>query len=98
MLYGTEKGTIGHLAVSLLDSTKALSKTWELPDGPSGTAGSGGRGVNALSSFDLTQDGIEELIVGRGDGSVTVRRPAKGRGALGIEDPGRRRHEHRSPS
>ncbi|CBN79191.1 Bardet-Biedl syndrome protein 7 [Ectocarpus siliculosus] len=50
-------------------SGMGMDQTWELPGG-----GDVGRGVTALKRYDLTQDGIAELIVGREDGTVTVYR------------------------
>lgn len=65
VVYGTDNGTLGHLSVSGLS---LLRKTWELPDD-----GGVGRGVTALTRYDLTQDGVSELIAGREDGTVTAR-------------------------
>lgn len=75
IVYGTDKGTIGHLCNPGTDGGDILRKTWELSAGGAtmSVEGSGRRGVTALKSFDLTQDGVEELIAGREDGSVTVR-------------------------
>lgn len=64
-MYGTENGTIGHVSAS---GSSQLRKTWELPG-----RGGVGRGVTALRRYDLTQDGVVELIAGRDDGTVTVR-------------------------
>lgn len=65
-MYGTDNGTLGHVAASGT-APSLLHKTWELPGG-----GGVGRGVTALKRYDLTQDGIAELIVGREDGTVTA--------------------------
>ncbi|CAN0125804.1 unnamed protein product, partial [Ectocarpus sp. 12 AP-2014] len=68
VVYGTDNGTLGHVSASGT-AASLLHKTWELPGG-----GGVGRGVTALTRYDLTQDGIAELIVGREDGTVTVYR------------------------
>lgn len=65
-MYGTDNGTLGHVSASGT-AASLLHKTWELPGG-----GGVGRGVTALTRYDLTQDGIAELIVGREDGTVTA--------------------------
>ncbi|CAM9658675.1 unnamed protein product, partial [Pylaiella littoralis] len=70
VVYGTENGTIGHVSAS---GSSQLRKTWELPG-----RGGVGRGVTALRRYDLTQDGVVELIAGRDDGTVTVYRFAGG--------------------
>ncbi|CAM9371775.1 unnamed protein product [Ectocarpus sp. 13 AM-2016] len=66
VVYGTDNGTLGHVSASGT-AASLLHKTWELPGG-----GGVGRGVTALTRYDLTQDGIAELIVGREDGTVTA--------------------------
>lgn len=80
VVYGTNRGTIGHLGVAP-DGANFLKKTWELPaargtgssfGGASGGS-DGGRGVTALKACDLTHDGVQELIAGREDGTITVR-------------------------
>lgn len=65
VVYGTDNGTIGHVSPS---GPSQLRKTWELPGG-----GDMGKGVTTLRRYDLTQDGVAELIAGRDDGTVTVR-------------------------
>lgn len=73
VIYGTDNGTIGHLGTSE-PGAKCLRKTWEIPGSGFGLQGGGaGRGVTALKRFDLTQDGVDEIIAGRDDGTVTVR-------------------------
>lgn len=72
VVYGTEKGTIGHLAVTTKDGTECLRKTWEFSAGVGVGGGDGGRGVTAIASLDLTRDGVEEVVVGHHDGTVTV--------------------------
>lgn len=64
MVYGTDNGTLGHLSVS---GPSLLRTNWELLDD-----GGVGRGVTALARYDLTQDGVSELIAGREDGTVTA--------------------------
>eukprot|EP00752_Nemacystus_decipiens_P012116 g10741.t1 len=64
VVYGTDNGTLGHLSVS---GPSLLRKTWEILDD-----GGLGRGVTALTRYDLTQDGAFELIAGRDDGTVTA--------------------------
>ncbi|CAM9337349.1 unnamed protein product, partial [Hapterophycus canaliculatus] len=64
IVYGTDSGTLGHISP---DGPSLLRKTWELPGG-----GVVGNGVTALKRYDLTQDGVAELIVGREDGTVSA--------------------------
>ncbi len=64
IVYGTGNGTLGHVNAS---SPMQLRKTWELRD-----RGGVGRGITTLKRYDLTQDGVAELIAGREDGTVTV--------------------------
>lgn len=73
MVYGTDHGTLGHLGPAPIGAT-SLRKTWELPNGGTGSKGRGGvgRGVTALKRCDLTQDGVAEIVAGREDGTVTV--------------------------
>lgn len=65
-MYGTDNGTIGHVSAT---GPSTLRKTWAIPGG-----GGVGRGVTTLRRYDLTQDGVGELIAGREDGTVTVGR------------------------
>jgi Bardet-Biedl syndrome 7 protein len=62
IIYGTDNGRIGKLSVVGGD----LSRGWELPSEPhSGT-------VNCIESFDVTKDGVPDLVVGRDDGSMQI--------------------------
>ncbi|CAM9764264.1 unnamed protein product [Scytosiphon promiscuus] len=70
IVYGTDNGTLGHASPN---GTFLLRKTWELPG-----VGGVGKGVTALKRYDLTQDGVAELIVGREDGSIAVYRFLEG--------------------
>ncbi|CAM9167863.1 unnamed protein product [Discosporangium mesarthrocarpum] len=91
--YGTDQGVIGHLA-SVRDGqgddagANWLRRTWEIKGGFStgllgGTgngAGTGAGGVATITAHDLTQDGVNEMIVGRENGLIQVYR-FKGREA-----------------
>ncbi|CAN0393384.1 unnamed protein product, partial [Scytosiphon promiscuus] len=70
IVYGTDNGTLGHTSPN---GTFLLRKTWELPG-----VGGVGNGVTALKRYDLTQDGVAELIVGREDGTIAVYRFPEG--------------------
>lgn len=89
VVYGTDRGTLGHLALAP-DRANFLKKTWELPAGGGSDAARGGggggggrgRGVTSLKACDLTQDGVQELVAGREDGTITVRRGTGKRGVV----------------
>mmetsp|Transcript_40095 Transcript_40095/g.99095 ORF Transcript_40095/g.99095 Transcript_40095/m.99095 type:complete len:815 (-) Transcript_40095:119-2563(-) len=75
MIYGTENGIFGQL---LLDDN-SMRRGWEV-GGRSVSAlgksaqrtGRRGGGITALTSHDLTHDGVADVIVGRDDGALQV--------------------------
>lgn len=70
VLYGTEQGVVGQL---FLDGEKAR-RGWVIDPSSSSTGGWGSRaGVSALhGDCDLTGDGVNDVVVGRDDGSLEV--------------------------
>lgn len=62
VLYGTSDGKIGLMEMGL---EEPIPK-WELPNEKRLA------GVNCLDSFDITNDGVLDLLVGREDGMIEV--------------------------
>jgi Bardet-Biedl syndrome 7 protein len=67
VLYGAENGLVGQL---LLD-TDEMRRGWVIDPVLEGRRGKAG-GVQCLGAHDLTQDGVKDVLVGRGDGGVEV--------------------------
>jgi Bardet-Biedl syndrome 7 protein len=65
IVYGTESGTLGQLQI---DGGSRMRKGWTVSaDRKMGTAS-----INALHCYDLTKDGVNDILCGRDDGSVQV--------------------------
>lgn len=62
LLYGTSDGKIGFVTIERTGSTHK----WEIPNNKKNG------GVLCLDNYDITADGIKDLIVGRGDGLIEV--------------------------
>jgi Bardet-Biedl syndrome 7 protein len=62
VLYGTSDGKIGLMEMGL---EEPIPK-WELPNEKRLA------GVNCLDNFDITNDGVMDLLVGREDGMIEV--------------------------
>lgn len=69
VLYGTEQGVVGQL---FLDGEKPR-RGWVIDPSSSSTTGGSRAGVSALhGDCDLTGDGVNDVVVGRDDGSLEV--------------------------
>jgi Bardet-Biedl syndrome 7 protein len=62
IIYGTEDGRVGQL---LLDPT-AARRGWTLENKTQMS------GVNCMHSYDITHDGVSDIVVGRDDGTIQV--------------------------
>ena len=69
---GTDQGTLSHFSPTP-SGAQHLRKLWQLPPGGNLSGGGiAGRGITAIKHFDLTNDGVAELVAGREDGTITV--------------------------
>ncbi|XP_019647281.1 PREDICTED: Bardet-Biedl syndrome 7 protein homolog [Branchiostoma belcheri] len=62
LLYGTSDGKVGMVQINSLSP----SHRWELPNEK------GHGGILCLDNYDITSDGVQDLLVGRDDGLVEV--------------------------
>ena len=61
LLYGTDNGIIGTLKLN----ASGIRRGWQLPPDRKGI-------INCIDTFDLTKDGVADIIIGRDDGSLQV--------------------------
>ena len=63
IIYGTQNGCVGQL----LSRPNKLKSGWKISTKNKSTAA-----VNCLALYDVTEDGVEEVLIGREDGRVEV--------------------------